>query len=327
MSAAPAGASASSPVTAAERRSPLGRAAATAADAARPQPRGVLRGAVRLFADVWRKADRDRVLGLAGENAFMGVLTVFPTLLVSAAVLGQLEAFIGSGNTERVQNAITDFLERVLTSSADGVDSTVSDLFRTSGNALTLAVLIAMLSVAQAFASVLNTVTLCYDVVDPRGWWRRRAIGLGLGLGSVLTGVVLVTAFVVGPLFGKSEVLDSLGIGEEFGFVWSWARYPVAFLALVAWAATLFHVCPGRQARWRAGLPGALLTSVMWLLASLGFSTYLGLVVPRSPILGALGGGLILMTWLYLLCFSLLAGAELNSTLLARRAVRSPAPA
>lgn len=275
----------------------------------------------RLFTDVWRKGDRDRILGLAGENAFMGVLTIFPTLLVFAAVLGQVQGVIGADNTQKVKDAITRFLQQVLTSSAGGVDDTVSKLFDTSGNALTLALVIALMSVAQAFASVLNTVTLTYDVNDHRGWWHRRFIGLLMGLGSVLAGAVLVTAFVIGPLFGRADqVVQQVGFSEEYAFVWSYVRYPVAIVALVAWATTLYYICPDRPARWRAGLPGALLTSFLWGAASLGFSTYLQLVVPRSPILGALGGGLILMTWLYLLCFSLLAGGELNATLLARKA-------
>jgi membrane protein len=309
---------------AAERRSPAARAAATAAEAARPQPRGLPRRAVRLFADVWRKSDRDRILGLAGENAFMGVLTVFPTLLVFAAVLGQIEVFIGAGNTDQVKTAVSDAFKEVLTSSADGVDKTVNQLFATSGNTLTLALVIALMSVAQAFASVLNTVTLAYDVHDHRGWWHRRFIGLLLGVGSLLAGAVMITALVVGPLFGHAdEVVAKVGFSEEYAFIWSWLRYPVAFLALIMWATTLFHVCPDRPARWRAGLPGGLLTAFLWLAASLGFSSYLAIVVPASPILGALGGGLILMTWFYLLCLSLLIGAELNSTLLARKAARS----
>ena len=308
---------------AAARRSPAARGAATAADAARPQPQGVVRRTGRLVADVWRKSDRDRLLGLAGENAFMGVLTVFPTLLVFAAVLGQLEAFIGEDNTQRVKSAVTAFLQEVLTSSAEGVRSTVDNLFATSGNALTIGIVLALMSVAQAFASVINTVTLAYDVDDSRGWWRRRWIGLLLGIGSVLTGAVLVTAFVIGPLFGRAgDVVSSVGLSEEYAFVWSTTRYPVAFLALVAWATTLFHIGPDRPARWRSGLPGGLLTAFLWGAASLGFSTYLKLVVPESPLLGALGGGLILMTWFYLLCLSLLIGAELNATLLARKAAR-----
>ena len=277
----------------------------------------------RLCADVWRKGDRDRILGLAGENAFLGVLTVFPTLLVFAAVLGQLSLVIGDRNTERVKQAVSDFLTQILTSSADGVDKTVNTLFATSGNALTVALVIALISVAQAFAGVINTLTLTYDIQDRRGWWYRRWLGLLLGAGSVLTGAVMITAFVVGPLFGRADkVVASIGLSEEYSFVWSYVRFPVAFLALVAWAATLFYIGPDRPTRWRAGLRGALLTAVFWLAASLGFSSYLQLVVPRSPVLGALGGGLILMTWLYLLCLGLLIGAEVNATLLARKAMR-----
>jgi membrane protein len=314
--------------SAAERRSPAARSAATAADAARPQPQGLARRFGRLCADVWRKSDRDRILGLAGENAFMGVLTVFPTLLVFAAVLGQLSFVIGDHNTDKVKAAVSDLLTQVLTSSAEGVDTTVNKLFATSGNALTVALLIALVSVAQAFASVINTLTLAYDIHDHRGWWHRRLTGLLLGLGSVLTGAVMITAIVIGPLFGKAgQVVSAVGLSEEYAFVWSYIRLPVAFLALVAWATTLFHIGPDRPTRWRSGLRGGLLTAVLWLAASLAFSSYLQLVVPRSPVLGALGGGLILMTWLYLLCLSLLVGAELNAILLARKATRAAATA
>jgi membrane protein len=306
----------------AERRSPAARAAATLAEAQRPQPRGLTRRFGRLLADVWRKSDRDRILGLAGENAFMGVLTVFPTLLVFAAVLGQLSLVIGNANTDKVKDAVKEFLTEVLTSSASGVDETVNTLFKTSGNALTVALVIAFVSVAQAFAGVINTLAIAYDIRDRRGWWHRRLTGLLLGLGSVLTGAIMITAFVIGPLFGRADVVHSIGISNEYAFVWSYVRFPVAFLALVAWATTLFHIGPDRPAHWRSGLRGGLVTSVLWLAASLGFSTYLKLVVPRSPVLGALGGGLILMTWLYLLCLALLIGAELNATLLTRRAVR-----
>jgi membrane protein len=304
----------------AERRSPASRSAATAAEAARPQPRTFVGRFFRLVGDVWRKSDRDRILGLAGENAFMGVLTVFPMLLVFAAVLGQLSSVIGASNTDRVKTAIRDFLKTVLTSGATDVDKTVNDLFSNHGNAFTLALVIALMSVAQAFASVLNTVTLAYDVNDHRGWWRRRFIGLLLGIGSLIAGAVLISAFVVGPFFGKSS---DIGISQTYGYVWDYLRYPVALLALVAWTTTLFHICPDRPARWRSGIPGALLTSFLWGALSLGLSSYLQIVVPRSPLLGALGGGLILMTWAYLLCLSLLIGAELNATLLARRRARA----
>ena len=307
----------------ADRRSAAARAAATAVEAERPQPSHPLRWLARTVADVWRKANRDRALGLAAENAFMAVLTVFPTLLVVAAVLGQLAVIIGNANAQRVENAVIDFLNRLLTNQASGAIGTVKHLFDTGGNTLTLASLLALASIATAFAGVINTVTLVYDVHDQRGWWKRRWLGLLVGVGSVLTGAVVVTLVVVGPLFGRGvDIVTSVGLSSEYDFLWSYLRWPVAFLSLVLWATSLDYLCPDRAGRWRQGLPGGLLTAVFWLAASVGFNVYLQVVVRSSPLLGALGGGLILMTWFYLLCLGLLLGAELNAILLARKASR-----
>lgn len=306
----------------AERRSAAARAGATAAEAARPLPRGPFRRLLRLVADVWRKGDRDRVLGLAGENAFMAVLTVFPTLIVVAAVLGQLSSIIGAGNANDVERSVLGFLREILTDNADPAIKTAQDLFDTSGDALTLALVLAFASLAQAFASVINTVTVCYDVHDRRGWWYRRALGLVVGTGSVLVAVLVVTLIVVGPLFAASEVVGSIGLDDEYAFVWAYLRWPVAFLSLVLWATTMFHLCPDRAGPWRQGLSGALLTAVLWLAASIGFNLYLEVALDASPVFSALGGGLIVMTWMYLLFVGLLAGAELNAVLLARREAR-----
>jgi membrane protein len=204
----------------------------------------------------------------------------------------------------------------------------VRHLFRTGGNTLTLASAIALISIATAFAGVINTVTVAYDVHDHRGWWKRRWLGLVVGLGSVLTGAVVVTLVVVGPLFGRgADIVTKIGLSRQYDFLWSYLRWPVAFLSLVWWATTMFHICPDRQARWRSGMPGGLLTAIFWLAASVGFNIYLQVVLTSSPLLGALGGGLILMTWFYLLCLGLLVGAELNAVLLARRACREVEPA
>jgi membrane protein len=256
----------------------------------------------------------------------MAVLTVFPTLLVVAAVLGQLALVIGEHNAQLVENRIIDFLNRLLTNQASGAIDTVKHLFDASGNTLTLALALAVVSVAMAFAGVINTVTIAYDVHDTRGWWKRRWLGLVVGLGSVITGAVVVTLVVVGPLFGRGvDIVTSIGLSQEYDYLWSYLRWPVAFLSLIVWATTMFHICPDRQDSWRSGLPGGLLTAVFWLAASVGFNVYLELVIRASPLLGALGGGLILMTWFYLLCLGLLVGAELNAVLLARRACRDEA--
>ncbi|MGI8536388.1 MAG: YihY/virulence factor BrkB family protein [Mycobacteriales bacterium] len=300
------------------------RTAITAREAARTPARNPVTWFFRLFREVINKADRDRLLGLAAETAFFAVLTLFPALLVMAAVLGQLGNIVGEDNAVRVEQAVLDFLDQLLTDNASGAINTVQQLFDTGANALTFASLLALLSLSTAFATLVNTVNISYDVPETRGWWRRRWLGLLLGLGSVLTGAVALTLLVVGPLFGQgAEVVGRIGLGSEYEFLWSYLRWPVAFGGLVLWATTMDHLMPDRRTKWRYDLPGGLLTALLWLVASWGLNLYLDLVVTASPLFGALGGGLILMTWFYLLCVALLAGAELNAILLARRRHRA----
>jgi membrane protein len=300
------------------------RAAATAQEARRTPAGNPVSWFFRLVREVINKADRDRLLGLAAESAFFAVLTLFPALLVVATILGQLGSLIGEDNAVRVEEAVLTFLDELLTDSADDAIATVEQVFSTGTNALTVATLLALASLSTAFSTLVNTVNIAYDVPETRGWWRRRWLGLLLGFGSVLTGALALTLLVIGPLFGRAEeAVGDIGIGAAYDSVWSWVRWPLAFGALVLWATTMDHLMPNRRTRWRYDLPGGLLTALLWLAASYGLNLYLELVVTSSPIFGALGGGLILMSWFYLLCVALLAGAELNAILLARRLRRA----
>ena len=300
------------------------RAEATAQEARREPAHNPVTWFFRLVREVINKADRDRLLGLAAESAFFAVLTLFPALLVVAAVLGQLGNVIGETNALRVEQAVVDFLDRLLTDTASGAIATVERLFRTGTNTLTIATLLALASLSTAFSTLVNTVNIAYDVPETRGWWRRRWLGLWLGVGSVITGALAVTLLVVGPIFGRAQgVVARLGLGPEYEFLWSYLRWPIAFGSLVLWATTMDHLMPNRRTRWRYDLPGGLLTALLWLAASYGLNAYLELAVSSSSIFGALGGGLILMFWFYLLSVSLLAGAELNAILLARRRHRA----
>ena len=296
------------------------RAAVTAQEAGRTPAGNPYDWLVRVVVEIVHKADRDRMLGLAAETAFFAVLTLFPALLVAASVLGQLQLLIGQTNALRVEESVLDFLDTVLTDTASPAVDTVRGLFDSSGSTLTVASLLALFSLATAFATLVNTVNITYDVPETRGWWRRRLLGLLLGAGTVLTGALAVTLLVIGPLFGRGEeVVANVGLDSAYAVIWSWARGPVAFLSLVVWATTMQHFAPARRSPWRHDLPGGLLTTVLWLAASYGLNVYVNTFVTTSPVFGALGGGLILMTWFYLLCASLLIGAELNAILQARR--------
>jgi membrane protein len=288
-----------------------------------------LRGGATVVLRVVRQSLDDRVGGLAAEVAFFGVLSLFPGLLVLAAALGSLEGLIGNDLAGRAEELVLRFLDRILTDQAAGAVAAVRELFaRPRGGLLTVASLLALWGLSRGFAAVIRALDLAYDLEERRSLVRQRLIALGLALSAVVVAVVVLAAVVVGPLLGGGLRLAGwLGLGREFAAAWGWLRWPVAFVVLVAWGATLYHVGPYRRTPWRAGLPGAALAGVLCLVVSVGFGAYLRLAAAANQVLGALGGGLILLVWLYLLALAVLVGGELNAVLLARSAGRGPVPA
>lgn len=280
--------------------------------------RNALGRAGRVVRRTYREIAEDRVTGLAAEVAFFAVLSVFPGLLMVAAALGSLERLVGSELAARSKEQILDFLHLVLTDQAGGAIEAVETLFADeSGGLITVASVAALWALSRGFAAIVRALNLAYDVRERRRWLSLRLLSLGLALGSVIAGAVLLAMVVVGPLLGRGEdVADFIGAGDVFAFAWRYLRWPVALVLLIAWATTLFHIAPNRvRTPWREDIPGAALTAALWLASSLGLNLYLQVVAGGNPVFGILGGGLILLIWLYLLSLSLLIGGEFNAVL------------
>jgi membrane protein len=263
------------------------------------------------------QASEDRVTGLAAETAFFVILSVLPGLLVLAAALGSLDLFLGENVATEAQDVVVDFLRRILTDRASGAIDVVQDLFEQQrGGIITVSLLASFWTLTRGFTAVIRALNLAYDVDEARLWIRQRLVAAFLSLGSVLIGALVLAAFVSGPLLGSGRALaDALGVGETFARVWFLVRWPIAFLLIVLWAAVIYHVGPSRADRLIREIPGAALTAVFGIAASAGLNLYLRFAGAANPVLGSLGGGLILLVWLYLLSLGLLIGGELNALL------------
>jgi membrane protein len=277
-----------------------------------------------VIRDVAREWRDDRVSGLAGEIAFFGVLSLFPTMLALAAALGSMDAIFGRDVAQPVEDKIVELLQSVLTERASGTVDAVRRLFdETNAQALTVGALLALWSASRGFVAVINALDVAYDLTERRSYLRLRAVALLLALGSVVVASVMLAMLGVGPLFGSGRDLASdLALGRGFAVLWNWARWPLAVAVMLAWATMVFHVAPNHRAPWRWDLPGAVLATVSWSVLSIGFRVYLSLAGAGNEVLGTLGGALIVLLWLYLLGVGLLLGGELNSVLARRHHVR-----
>ena len=278
-----------------------------------------LASAVDVGRQMARDGGDDRVLGLAAEVAFFALLSVFPGLLGVAAGLGALDSLFGSEVAGQAQREVTALLRAFLTDRARGTVEAIEALFdRGSAGVFTFGVVAALWAASRGMATVLRTLSQIYDVEETRSRLRRRIVALGLAGASVMLVVLTLAALVLGPLFGAGRVVARwIGVDAVYGAVWQWLGIPLAFVALLAWAAVVFHSVPHRHVGWRQHIAGAALTGVLWLLVSFGFRLYLQLF-GGNPVFGVLGGALAVLLWLYMLSLALLIGAELNAVLAER---------
>lgn len=269
---------------------------------------------LRIMVKSWKT---DRVTGLAAEVAFWSVLSLFPTLLATASILGWLESAGASRVAENVQQEILDAFEQILTDDAGDIHEDLEDLFDSrQPGLLTFSALGAVWTASRGFAAIIRALDVAYNLEEKRSYLHTRAVAVGMALGSIFIGAVMLAMLVVGPLLGNGqELADRYELGGAFSLLWDWFRWPVVFAAMVAWATTVLHVAPNHTTPWRWDIPGAALTTVLWGVFSFGLRYYLMFSGESNQIVGILGGSLIALIWLFLLAIGLLVGGELNASL------------
>ena len=262
-----------------------------------------------------------RLNDAAAGLSFWAILSLFPTLLLFASVIGRLELFVGQSAADSVRQTISDFLNRTLPPGSE-ITKTINDILNQSRTSVAVVgFLSAVWGVSKGFAGLLRALAMVEG--QPEGGAgvgiKGRLLGLVLGLATVILTAIVLLQIVVGPLLGFEKELPTGG--NALLDVWEVVRWPVIAGVLVLWLTTLYHLGAGhgRRLSWRHRLPGAVFTMVAWILVTFGFRLYVNLVGGANPILGVLGAAIVSLTWLYFLAMSTLFGAELNAVLADRR--------
>ncbi len=254
---------------------------------------------------------RYRVTGLAAEAAFFAILSLPPLIFGLAGAIG----FVA--RTFDVQT-VADFRETVLALASRGltpdavntvIEPTVDDVL--SGGrfeVISIGFVLALWSGSRALNVFVDTITIMYGLAGRRGILRTRALSFSLYLVFLLAGAVLLPLVLAGPSFVDWILPTRL---EVIGNLY----WPVVLLGSICILATLYHLSVPARTRWRADLPGAALTLLMWIGGSALLRFILGFTVGSTSIYGPLAAPIAVLIWLYVISIAVLIGAAFNSSL------------
>jgi membrane protein len=111
-------------------------------------------------------------------------------------------------------------------------------------------------------------------------------------------------------------ILDFVGLSNHVQGLVAIAGHVVLVGFVLLSIGLLYRYGPNRPgARWRWVTPGSLLATLLWLLASWGFSAYVGHLATYDTTYGPLGAVAGVMMWFWVSSYLVLAGAELDAEL------------
>lgn len=259
--------------------------------------------------DLIKKIMADDIFGLSAQMAYYFLLSIFPMMIVLVTLLLVLPI---------TDAQFFEYIERVLPES--GVVTIIKSIHNdvtnnSSAGLFSIGLLASIWSASKGIDSVLKALNKAYYLKKSRSFIVQRGLSFFLTIGIICA--FLFTLLI--SVFGK-KIVQWLFFGGLIeinnAFFWDLLRWGSSILFLFIAFSVLFWVGPNMKIKLRSVFPGALFTSLGWIIASLLFAYYVDNLSDFSATYGSIGGTIVLMLWFYITALFILIGGEINAFLL-----------
>jgi membrane protein len=265
------------------------------------------RGWKQIVKRAWAENKADNMPIIAGGVAFFGFLAIFPALIALVTLYG----LVASPAT--VTKQVESFATGLPTSAKSLLTDQLKSITDNSGGALTVGLIVSILaalwSASGGVGNLITAVNLAYDEVETRNFVKLKLTSLALTLGAIVFVLLTVGLLTVVPV-----VLHALPLGIFGTILIQVVRWGLLLVLMAGSLSVLYRVAPDRDApRFRWVSLGSVVVTVVWAIVSLLFSFYVNNFGSYDKTYGTIAGVIVLMLWLYLTCYLVLLGAEINA--------------
>ena len=239
-------------------------------------------------------------------TAFFGFLSFFPAIATVALIYGII------ANGPLVAETV-DSLQYVVPSMALGIlDEQLKSLAAapptTLGIGLLISIPLALWSGSRGVEALLFAMSRVHGAPEKRGFIKEVAIAIALTIaGSIFVVIALLTVAGLPALIPFPTGADWMILV---------VRWPILLVLSAVVMAVLYRYGPDRHPkRLRFIWPGAVLASLLWILAGAVFSIYVQNWGNYSATFGSVSAAVVLMLWMYNSAQILVLGAAFNAAL------------
>lgn len=252
----------------------------------------------------------------AGNLAYLALLSIFPFVIVTAAVARLF------GQTEESLAAVNGLLETMPRNVAQVIRHPIHDiLVARSGSLLWLGALVGLWTTGSFIETIRDIIRRAYGVTFTRPFWEYRLGSVGMIIAAVLLATIAFSAsillsgaqqFVVEWVPGAGDLVGALALLRVAPALVLFGSLYLLFLSLTP-KRYRFSGCR----KW----PGAAFVTLWWVATTALLPVALHSLVSYDRTYGSLAGVIITLFFFFIIGLGLVIGAELNAAL-----AETPAP-
>jgi len=264
------------------------------------------------FKKLIASTDRDRVLLYAAQASYFVIVSIIPfiCLLISAFsffipadIYSIFEAYNLPGEVEVLIRSVIDQL-----------------LATQKVSLLSISAIIALWTASRGMDSIRIGLERVYHERPSTDFFKQQIKSLV----STIILIIVLLMNVVFSIFG-AVIAEILHLELLFDII-MYFSVPILFITMCA-AFTIIYAFVGKigKVRWRERivqhLPGAVFTTLGWMLFSYGITLYIHFFPSASAIYGSLTAVCLMLLWIYICVIILLLGAEVNKLILRNKGI------
>src|SRR5699024_9616520 len=152
---------------------------------------------------------------------------------------------------------------------------------------------------------------------EERSFIKNRLIAFVLMFVLILVVAVALLLSVFGKIIGD-KLFGYIGL-DGLMASWDLIRFSASSITFFVAFLILYKFAPNKKIQLKYVVWGALFTTILWQIASLGFSFYVNTLGNYSATYGSLGTVIILMIWFYLSGIIINTGGVINAYVLDKK--------
>jgi membrane protein len=268
--------------------------------------RKFLKPFVKIY-DFFTVMAKDRVGIYTAQASFFIILSIFPFLLLFLNILGMTN--ISSDSIIHLLNTYSPELIKPL------LIKIINELYmHVSGTVISITAIVAIWSASKGVLSVMFGLYEISKIHQNRNYFVSRFISMIYTVLFIFSITITMVLLVFGNRIYKLLIVI-IPVLSEISILTMIFRYLVSFVILSLFFLIIYRIANLKLTTLRKCLPGAMLSSLGWLIFSYVFSVYVDNFSNMTYIYGSLTAYIVLLLWIYFCIYILFIGAEINKKL------------